>query len=149
MAKLGDVFKKYFDKVQVMKQNVTCPYCNIPAKLVKGNIIYPHRPDLSELNFWKCDCGAYVGCHKANEPKGFDGIEPLGRLANEELRKAKSLAHKEFDSIWKDKYTSRTNAYKLLAEYMDMTKDECHIGMFDLYQCNQVVKFVYKYFDRL
>lgn len=149
MATLGSIFKEYFDRVQVLKQEVTCPYCNIPAKLVNGDIIYPHRPDLYELNFWSCDCGAYVGCHKANEPKGFDGTEPLGRLANEELRKAKSLAHKEFDCIWKDGYTNRTEAYEMLADFMSIKMDECHIGMFDLDQCNQVVKFAYKYFGQL
>ena len=34
------------------------------ARLTNGAEIYPHRPDLHELPFWKCDkCGNFVGCH--------------------------------------------------------------------------------------
>ena len=48
------------------RQPVTCPYCSRRAMLVTGQVIYPHRPDLHDLNFWLCDhCKAYVGTHKA------------------------------------------------------------------------------------
>ncbi|QFG07796.1 hypothetical protein KGB38_gp55 [Salmonella phage vB_SenS_SB28] len=44
---------------------VICDCCNIATRLAKGNEIYPHKQDLSALNFYLCDsCGAYVGCHK-------------------------------------------------------------------------------------
>lgn len=57
-----------------------CSYCNNEAKLVSGNVIYPHRPDLAYLRFWQCaPCAAYVGCHKGT-------TKPLGRIANAELR---------------------------------------------------------------
>ena len=26
---------------------ITCPYCQQPAALVAGDVIYPHRPDLA------------------------------------------------------------------------------------------------------
>src|SRR5436309_3529676 len=39
-----------------------CPYCGHFARLVGGDVIYPHRPDLSELWFWQCaPCDAHVG----------------------------------------------------------------------------------------
>ncbi|MGL6141541.1 MAG: zinc-finger-containing protein, partial [Enterobacterales bacterium] len=63
----------------------------------------------------------------------------LGRLANAELRKAKSLAHRAFDDIWRDKHMSRSQAYSWLAESLGIEKKDCHIGMFDVDMCMRVV----------
>ena len=115
--------------------NVTCPYCDRVAKLVTGHAIYPHRPDLFGKKFYLCSpCGAWVGCH----PNGR-GDKPLGRLANAELRKAKQVAHAAFDPLWKSGMMSRASAYKRLAESMQISRDNCHIGMFDVEQCGAVV----------
>lgn len=123
-----------------------CPYCKQPAQLVTGSSIYPHRPDLWNLRFWKCEpCDAYVGCHK----KGAyfyvggakivsDGTIPLGRLANAELRMAKSEAHAAFDPLWRDGGMTRSAAYKWLAHKMGLPAGECHIGEFDVAQCKEV-----------
>ena len=63
---------------------VLCDYCGGAAKLVGGEVIYPHRPDLAELKFWHCaPCRAYVGCHRKNKKHGQDGMQPLGRLASD------------------------------------------------------------------
>lgn len=114
---------------------VKCNYCNIATRLAKGNEIYHHRPDLSLLNFYLCDsCGAYVGCHKNG-----DGKRPLGRVANAELRKAKSKAHAAFDPLWKSGKMTRGAAYSALAKSMGIYKEQCHIGMFDVEQCEHVV----------
>ena len=116
---------------------VKCDYCNTATRLAKGNEIYQHRPDLSSLNFYLCDsCGAYVGCHKNG-----DGKRPLGRVANAELRKAKSKAHAAFDPLWKSGSMSRGKAYAELAQSMGIYKDQCHIGMFDVEQCKHVVEW--------
>lgn len=116
---------------------VVCDYCNIATRLAKGSEIYPHRQDLYALNFYLCDsCGAYVGCHKNG-----DGKRPLGRVANEELRKAKSKAHAAFDPLWKSGKMSRGAAYSALASSMAIKKDKCHIGMFDVKQCEYVVEW--------
>ena len=110
-----------------------CPYCGRPASLVTGKEIYPHRSDLNHLNFYQCKpCAAYVGTHKGT-------FKPLGRLANAELRKAKIAAHAAFDPIWRSNNMSRGAAYKWLANQLGMTRDECHIGMFDLDQCQKVI----------
>ena len=115
--------------------NVTCPYCQQPAQLVSGLIIYPHRLDLGRLKFWLCKpCKAYVGCHKNG-----DGTKPLGRLANAELRAAKSAAHLAFDPIWKTKIMIRTEAYYWLAKQLGIKPTQCHIGEFDIEQCKKVI----------
>jgi hypothetical protein len=110
-----------------------CPYCGGEAELSTGHKVYPHRADLASLKIWACfPCDAWVGTHK-----GADN--PLGRLANAELRKAKMAAHAAFDPLWKSGQMSRKKAYALLSEKMGLTPKETHIGMFDVEQCNAVV----------
>lgn len=121
---------------------VLCHYCLRPAKLVTGKVIYPHRKDLYNLQFWQCEsCGAYVGCHKRSD------AVPLGRLANAELRAAKSRAHAAFDPLWQWGSMSRGAAYKWLAKQMGITQQDCHIGMFTVEQCEQVVTIVNNFED--
>lgn len=99
-----------------MSKNLKCPYCDKNAKLVTGKEIYPHRTDLYGKFFWLCaDCDAYVGCHPVTKHNKC-ASNPLGRLANAELRKAKMKAHASFDPIWKSGCKSRADAYKWLAE---------------------------------
>lgn len=114
-----------------------CPYCRNPAELVTGKEIYPNRQDLFDLNFWRCEpCGAYVGCHK----KQGDGSQPLGRLANAELRKAKTKAHAAFDPIWQGKEMKRSDAYAWLAKQLGAPVARTHIGEFNVADCMRVVK---------
>jgi len=115
-----------------------CEYCEEPAVLVTGKVIYPHRPDLAKKKIWYCaPCKAYVGCHR-------DGITPLGRLADEELRKAKMAAHAAFDPKWKTGRLTRSQAYIWLAEKLNIPEEHCHIGMFDKTMCQRVVKLCKK-----
>lgn len=113
---------------------VSCPYCGKQAHLVGGKKIYPHRPDLYEKHFHECEpCGAFVGCH-------IGTVNPLGRLANAELRKKKMMAHALFDPIWRSGQMSRSEAYKMLAEKLGIEQKDCHIGMFDVAMCENVIK---------
>jgi hypothetical protein len=111
-----------------------CPYCGYPSERVTGKAIYRHRPDLWDKKFYLCKpCDAYVGCHP-------DSDMPLGRLADAELRKAKNLAHTAFDPIWKENLMSRSNAYGWLSKQLNIPKHKCHIGMFDIETCKNVVQ---------
>ena len=120
----------------MMAIRVYCPYCRAEAPLVDGTVVYPHRPDLASLRFYRCTpCDAHVGCHKGT-------TTPLGRLANAELRKAKQRAHAAFDPLWKGgkRKLSRSAAYSWLAKAMQMMPADCHIGMMDVGQCQRVVE---------
>ena len=118
-----------------------CLYCNNQAELVKGDLIYPHREDLYDLNFWMCKpCNAYVGCHKPNKRRKYTGIEPLGRLANAELREYKSKAHKAFDYLWKEGHMTRGEAYACLAQELGISEGDCHIGEMDIPMCKKVIE---------
>jgi hypothetical protein len=111
-----------------------CPYCNKSAVLVTGHKIYPHRTDLYSKHFWHCEpCDAYVGCHPQT-------INPLGRLANKELRQAKMAAHTAFDPIWQSEEMTRSEAYAWLATTLGISLDDCHMGMFDVDTCERVVE---------
>lgn len=112
---------------------VICPYCDQPAELVTGQDVYPHRRDLWTKRFWACDpCDARCGCHGNTD-------QPLGRLANAELRQARMRAHAAFDPIWKRGKKGRSAAYKWLADQLGIEPKDCHIGMFDVETCGRVV----------
>lgn len=120
-----------------------CEYCKNLCDLVDGLSIYPHREDLKDLRFWECSpCNAYVGCHKKNKKYSPNGSTPLGRLANPALRAAKSQAHRVFDPIWKEGSFSRSGAYAWLSKKLDLSKDETHIGLFDVDMCLKVVEAI-------
>lgn len=115
-----------------------CAYCQQPTQLVGGDVIYPHRLDLAEKKFYLCEpCGAYVGCHPGTET-------PLGRVANAELRKAKMEAHAAFDPLWKEGGMKRKEAYAWLRGELGLAEDECHIGMFDVDRCQEIVRLCLK-----
>jgi hypothetical protein len=116
------------------EQTVICGYCGSPAELVHGDVVYPHRPDLSGKLFYRCaPCGAYVGCHPGTK-------KPLGVLANAELRRVRSEAHAVFDPKWRSgAWGSRHEAYAKLAMLLGIATDNCHIGGFDVDTCKKVI----------
>lgn len=119
--------------------NPICPYCNKESVKTDGNVIYPHRPDLASKIFYLCEpCDAYVGCHPKTD-------KPLGRLANAELRKYKSNAHRCFDPIWKEGKMTRGEAYEWLSLKLGIMKVDCHIGMFDVEMCKKVCAITLSY----
>ena len=59
---------------------------------------------------------------------------------NGPIRDARQNAHCIFDNLWKSGKMGRNAAYKWLCEAMDMSREECHIGMFDVDECNRVVE---------
>lgn len=133
MPTIGDMMAKEWGNVPI------CHYCETPARLVKGTKIYPHRPDLASLNFWECaPCKAYVGCHKGT-------TKPLGRLANKDLRSAKSKAHAMFDPLWRTGHMTRSEAYAWLRQQTGLSERECHIGEMTLEQCEQVSNLCINY----
>lgn len=115
---------------------VVCPYCMKRAEFVNGSWIYINRPDLNYLKFWLCKpCDAYVGCHRDS-----DSNVPLGTLANSSLRFVRREAHEVFDVRWKSDRMTRSVAYKWLAKEMGINVQNCHIGMFDIKQCEKVIE---------
>lgn len=124
--------------------DVTCPYCNRPAVYVDSAVVY--RGVSFGMIYLCSPCLAWVGVHKGTD-------EPLGRLANAELRLWKKQAHAAFDPLWQRKLAlrrkqrgeeykavwARNSGYKWLAAQLGLTREECHIGLFDIDMCKRVV----------
>lgn len=114
-------------------EKVICGECGRDAFLVSGADIYPHRPDLYRLKFWKCECGAYVGCHRGRRAR------PLGTPAGAGTRGLRHMVHGEFDVIWKSGKMTRNEAYGWLADKLGIEREKCHVGMFDSDRCREVL----------
>lgn len=112
-----------------------CPYCGRTAAFKDSSVIYGR----SYGRVWICPgwpgCDSYVGVHRGTRI-------PLGRMANAELREAKKNAHAVFDGWWKARGMKRSKAYKALAEMLGIRMSDCHIGMFDVQQCCDVLRVI-------
>lgn len=109
-----------------------CPNCKIELELVSGKVIYPHRLDLHEEKFRQCPkCKIYIG----TRPDGT----PLGIPVDKETKKWRIKAHSAFDTLWKSKEFTRTEAYKLLSLRMNM--ENLHIGNCNIAQCKDIIYF--------
>lgn len=85
---------------------------NVEARLTDGKEVYPHRDDLHDLPFWKCDaCKNTVGCHH----KTPDRTKPLGNIPTKELKKARQHIHAILDPIWKNGAMPRGKVYARLS----------------------------------
>lgn len=116
---------------------VYCDYCGHKAALVDDSEIYGRS--FGHTAYLCRNCGAYVGCHGRTD-------KPLGRLADAALRKWKMAAHASFDPLWKTGpfRGRRKAAYGWLAEQMGLPIEKTHIGMFDIPQCQEVIKIIEK-----
>lgn len=96
-------------------RHIHCCECErkVFAHLVTGKEVYPHRKDLYNLPFWRCQrCKNFVGCHHKTQNR----TKPLGVIANKELKKARLEIHKILDPLWKSGKLSRRKLYKMLSE---------------------------------
>jgi zinc-finger-containing domain len=106
-----------------------CPYCNSRSELMCSSKVY--QSDNPESVYACLPCDAWIEIDKNNTR----AITPLGRLANAELRAAKSQAHNVFDLLWQSELLSRSAAYEWLVSAMDSHRRDCHFAMFDVAQC--------------
>lgn len=67
---------------------------DVDCEIVKGDVIYPHRPDLYDLNFVRCPiCGNYTGRYEGEYPT----------LPTAHTRSCRRRAHRALDKIWSDR----------------------------------------------
>lgn len=108
-----------------------CPYCGNKARFVSNERVYGKRYGFSHM-IWYCkDCDAYVGVHN-NDPR-----KPKGTMAKQSLRVMRIRAHEAFDKIWKEGFLTRDEAYKFLADKLELR--EVHIGMSNEFQCKKII----------
>lgn len=119
-------------------RKVICDYCGRNASYVDSAVVYGKSYGM----IWYCaKCKAWVGVQNGTD-------KPLGRLADNDLRKQRKIAHAVFDRIWRyNRHMKRSDAYKWLSRQMGLPIEETHIGMMDLNQCRQVTEICRKYFQ--
>jgi hypothetical protein len=75
--------------------------------------IYPHRPDLYSLPFWRCDaCKNFVGCHHKTQNR----TAPLGCIPTPELKNARMHLHALIDPIWQSGKMKRRAVYEAISK---------------------------------
>lgn len=95
-------------------RRIWCCACgdDVEARLTDGGEIYPHRPDLKSLPFWKCDeCGNCVGCHH----KTKDRTRPLGCIPTDEIKHHRKQIHAIIDPLWRSGKITRQALYRRLS----------------------------------
>lgn len=85
----------------------------VNARLTNGAEIYPHRRDLRDLPFWRCDtCGNHVGCHH----KTANRTAPLGCIPTPEISAARKHIHALIDPAWQGGSVDRKALYAAISE---------------------------------
>jgi len=98
-------------------RSIFCSGCqaDVSARLTSGKETYPHRRDLHELPFWKCDaCGNFVGCHH----KTKDRIKPLGCIPTPAIKQERQRIHQVLDPLWKSQRYGRRELYSMIAHVL-------------------------------
>ena len=91
---------------------------NVKARLTDGAEIYPHRHDLTELPFWKCDvCGNFVGCHHKTQER----TRPLGCIPTQQIREARKQVHALADPLWQSGRIERSALYAEISKRVGWT----------------------------
>jgi hypothetical protein len=98
------------------------------------------------MNLKESKHGFFYGCSKWRDTgcKGSHGAhpdgKPYGKPANAENKKWRQKAHAAFDPLWKDGEMDRSEAYYWLRIQLKLSKEECHIGRFDIETCKKVIE---------
>lgn len=111
-------------------KKIYCCGCEkkIDARLTDGKEIYPHRPDLFNLPFWKCDdCKNFVGCHHKTKNR----TNPLGCIPTKEIKNARKGIHKILDPLWKDGKFNRNEIYEKISNHFGWDYHTANIRSID------------------
>ena len=124
-----------------MKKPTICRYCGGIIRLVPAADVYgssTERLGMQNEYLYQCqNCNARVGCHKGT-------TRPLGNLANETLRLKRKETHQVFDSFWKERGMTRTQAYHWMAKKLRLSEQLAHIGGFEMDRCQKLIRLCEK-----
>lgn len=120
-------------KVAKKPMTLGCPECGSPMELMGGMWGLQYRCT-------KDTCGGSHGAHP-------DGA-PLGTPADAKTRRARALAHGDFDRIWEHGVMSRSEAYAWLSRRLNGGRP-AHIGSMGAPECARVSEAVRSAFPDL
>lgn len=108
-----------------------CNICGGQVEFIDNKLIYGKT--FGSGKAYRCKkCGAFVGTHMNNP------TEPLGVLADEEMRDLRKQCHELFDKRWSNN-KERLIRYKWLAYKLDIPLSRCHFAMFDKSMLNKAL----------
>ncbi len=118
-----------------------CNCCGESVRLINNKLIYGTEYGEWPYSYQCTGCGAYVGLHPGTDI-------PLGTLADKPLREARKRSKAMFrQAAGLLHIRERKQAYRWLANAMNIPHGECHFAWFDLglcrraeAVCNEVVK---------
>lgn len=113
-----------------------CPSCGSAVSLVSSSQL-TGQPGWMYLCNQFPDCDARVRCHPGT-------IISMGTMAEAELRRWRARAHLHFDLLWSTGQLSRSQAYRWLAEEMNLPSSKTHFGKFNQQQCKQAIELIKK-----
>lgn len=127
------------------KTTIRCPYCGANAALRPSGVVYGER-DITGGYLYVCDrypkCDAYVAAHRRT-------MQPMGTLANGDLRHKRIEAHKVFDRMWKSGLMTKWQAYQWMQAKFGLNANQAHIAKFSEYMCGRLIAECMKVYENL
>ena len=112
----------------MMKQKqIKCPYCHAGASLRPASVVYGCNRRSQGKFLYLCDrwpaCDAYVSAHDRTH-------QPMGTLANGDLRHKRILAHRALEHLQQVRHMEKWEAYIWLQAKLGLSDRQAHIGQF-------------------
>ena len=105
---------------------VLCPVDNKPAPWVENKEKYGRNYGKSYMAYYCKEHDTYVGCHNNTR-------QPLGTMADAELRNLRIKVHAKIDPLWRSGEHTRKDIYSYLSKKLGYhyhtgksTKDTCN-----------------------
>lgn len=130
------MFSSVADRIEHrMPRPVRCDACGSPRVHLQSRKLLGLRTSGKWHLIWHClDCLALVGCHEGTDI-------PLGLMADVATRDARFRAHNALDPLWRgrSRRMTRDEAYRWMANVLDIDYDRAHISMLTEAQCEIVI----------
>lgn len=115
-------------------KGIRCPYCGSIATLRESRYVY--GDDNFGGHLYVCSkypvCNSYVSVNERT-------LQPMGPLANGDLRHMRIEAHRAFDRIWRSGIMTRSDAYRWMQARFGLKPSQAHISQFSTYLCQAII----------
>lgn len=115
---------------------IQCPYCGANAVLKSAAKMFGKKAREPNRYLYVCAnwpiCNSYVMAHMGD-------LQPMGTMANAELRHKRIMAHKALQAYQKASLTTKWASYIWLEGKLGLDQQRTHIGMFSAEECDRVI----------